>query len=234
MDINVYRSEGAASSVASRDFINRVYLWMAFGLAVTAAVSYGLSTSPRLLYALFSGGTATFFILVVIELGLVLFLSARVMTLSPATAQALFVAYAAVNGLTLAPIFLVYTGESVGTAFVTSAAMFGGMSAYGMLTKRDLSGWRSFLMMGLYGLIISGLINIFVGGSFASLVISVMGVLIFTGLAAYDTHKIRQAAEMADAYGEAAANAAIIGALTLYLDFINIFIYTLRIFGRRK
>lgn len=234
MNIKAYRSDGAASNVAARDFINRVYLWMAFGLAVTAAVSYGVSTSERLLYALFSGGTTTFFILIAIELGLVLFLSARVMTLRPATAQALFIAYAAVNGLTLAPIFLAYTGESVGTAFVTSAAMFGAMSAYGMMTKRDLSEWRSFLMMGLFGLIIAGLVNISVGSSFASLVISIIGVIIFTGLTAYDTYKIRSAAEMADAYGEGAQNFAIIGALNLYLDFVNMFLYVLRIFGRRK
>ncbi|MDR0648540.1 MAG: Bax inhibitor-1/YccA family protein, partial [Synergistaceae bacterium] len=168
------------------------------------------------------------------ELGIVFYLSSRIAKLSPATASALFFVYSALNGLTIAPILLVYTGSSVASAFLSTAGMFGAMSVYGTVTKRDLSGWRSFLTMGLIGLVIASVINIFFASERAGLVIAIMGVFVFTGLTAYDTYKIRAMASGVIGDDEASGKFAVLGALTLYLDFINMFIFILRIFGKRR
>jgi FtsH-binding integral membrane protein len=228
-----YRGVSARSDVAAEGFMTRVYMWMALGLAATAGVSYYTSTSPQILNALFGRGMAPFWILAVIEIGIVFYVSRRIATLSPTTASALFFVYSALNGLTLAPIFLAYTNESIASAFLSTAGMFGAMSVYGTVTKRDLSGWGSFLMMGLIGLIIASLINMFFASEKTSLVIAIMGVFIFTGLTAYDTQKLRAMASQVSG-DDTAAKYAVLGALSLYLDFVNMFIYLLRIFGKRK
>lgn len=240
MDMNSYNRparatpRAGAGDILAQGFMTKVYLWMTFGLLMTAGVSYYASTSQQLLYLLFGRGMVPFIVLAVVEIGIVIYLSAKIMTLNPTTASVLFFTYAALNGLTLAPIFLVYTDEAIYSAFLTSSLMFGAMSVYGTVTKRDLTGWGSFLMMGVIGLIIAGLINMFVLSAKADLVISIMGVIIFTGLTAYDTQKLRRMAnELADDDG-LRSNFAVLGALSLYLDFVNMFLYLLRIFGRRK
>jgi FtsH-binding integral membrane protein len=228
-----YESVSGRSDVFAQGFMQRVYLWMTIGLAVTGAVSYYVSTSETILTALFGNGVFPIIALVVVELGLVFYLSARVMTLNPSTASALFFVYSALNGLTIAPIFLIYTSESISSTFFISAGVFGGMCVYGSVTKRDLSEWGSFLIMGLWGIIIASLVNMFIGSEKTSLVISIMAVIIFTGLTAFDTQKLRRIA--AEGYGEDVRdNLAVLGALTLYLDFINIFLHLLRLMGKRK
>jgi FtsH-binding integral membrane protein len=207
---------------------------MCLGLAATAVVSYYVATSQQIMQLLFGGGMAPYFILAIAELGIVFYLSARVASMSPTTASVLFFVYAALNGLTIAPIFLLYTQESVSSAFFTSAAMFGAMSVYGTVTKRDLSGLGSFLMMGLIGLVVASLINMFVASERGGLVIAIMGVLIFTGLTAFDTQKLRRLASEVSGNDDAAGKYAVFGALTLYLDFINMFLFLLRIFGKRR
>lgn len=219
---------------AIQGFMTRTYLWMALGLAATGALAYYTAHSEAFMAMLFGQGMMPFFILAIAELGIVFYLSARIMTLAPTTASVLFFVYAALNGLTIAPIFLAYTEESLASAFFSAAAMFGVMSFYGATTKRDLSGWGSFLMMGLIGLIIASLINLFVKNSMADWVISVIGVIVFTGLAAFDTQKLRRIAGEFSRDDDAAARMSILGALTLYLDFINMFLFLLRIMGRRK
>jgi FtsH-binding integral membrane protein len=218
----------------SRAFMNEVYLWMTYGLVTTGIAAYYTASSMTILSMLFGHGAWPMIALVVIEFGLVIYLSAKVGSLSPTAAKSLFFAYSAINGLTLAPIFLIYTSETVSTAFFTTAATFGAMSVYGTMTRRDLSEWGSFFKMGLFGLMIALVINMFVGSSQADLVISIMGVIIFTGLTAYNTHKLRRFAEQSSLSEETLSSFAIIGALTLYLDFINIFLFLLQIFGRRR
>jgi FtsH-binding integral membrane protein len=227
-------SRTGAGDFVAQGFMTRVYMWMALGLAVTAGMSYYTATSPQIIYALFGRGMPVFWILALAELGIVLYLSARVATMNPATASALFFVYAVLNGLTIAPIFLVYTNESISSAFFTAAGMFGAMSVYGTVTKRDLTGWGSFLMMGVIGLVVASVINIFIGSDRMSLVISIMGVLIFTGLTAFHTQKLRRMAENLAGDEDNAARYAVLGALTLYLDFINMFLFLLRIFGKRR
>jgi FtsH-binding integral membrane protein len=227
-------SRSAAGDIVAQGFMSRVYMWMALGLAATAGVSYYTATSPQFIYALFGRGMAVFIILSLAELGIVLYLSARVATMNPTTASALFFVYAVLNGLTIAPIFLIYTNESISSAFFTAAGMFGAMSVYGTVTKRDLTGWGSFFMMGVIGLVVASLINMFIGSEKMSLVIAIMGVLVFTGLTAFDTQKLRRMAENLAGSEDNAARYAVLGALTLYLDFINMFLFLIRIFGRRR
>jgi FtsH-binding integral membrane protein len=224
----------AGDVVLAQGFMTKVYMWMTVGLVATAAMAYYVSTSASALRLLFGHGMIPIIVLAVVELGLVMFLSAKVMTLSPTVASALFFGYALLNGVTLAPIFLVYTGESVVTAFVASAAMFGGMSLYAVVTKRDLSTWGDFLKMGLWGILIALLVNMFVRSSKADLVISIIAVIVFTGLTAYDTFKLRALAAQGGLGDDTRDSLAVLGALQLYLDFINIFIHLLRIFGKRR
>jgi FtsH-binding integral membrane protein len=207
---------------------------MTIGLAATGAVSFYVSTSLAVLGALFGYGFVPLIVLSLAELGIVFFLSAKVMTLSPSTASALFFVYSVLNGLTLAPIFLLYTDESIASTFFISAAVFGGMSVYGTVTKRDLTSWGSFLAMGLWGLLIAIVVNMFIGSYRANLVISIIAVIVFTGLAAFDTQKLRRMAAESGYGGDARDNLAILGALALYLDFVNIFIHLLRIMGKRR
>lgn len=233
-ELKSYGKITSGSEILVQGFMAKVYLWMALGLCATGLIAYYTSSSEQILYMLLGKSRLPFFILLGAEIGIVLYLSSRITTLNPATANTLFFVYAALNGLTLAPIFLVYTQESISSAFFSAAATFGAMSAYGTLTKRDLSGLGSFLQMGVIGLLIALLINMFVGNSKADLVISIMGVLIFTGLTAFDTQKLRRLSQELSFREEEQSNLSILGALMLYLDFINMFLFLLRILGRRK
>lgn len=218
---------------AERAFLATVYMWMAAGLALTAVVSLFTVSTPALLQAVF-GNQIVFFALMFAELGLVIGVSAAINRISPATATALFLLYAALNGVTLAVVLLAYTGASVAGTFFVTAGMFGSMSLYGAVTKRDLASWGSFLFMGLIGVVIASLVNLFLKNDALGWVMAMAGVVVFTGLAAYDTNKLRALARQG--FGDAAAErkGAIIGALALYLDFINLFLMLLRLFGRRR
>jgi FtsH-binding integral membrane protein len=216
-------------AIARNTLIRQVYAWMGGGLLVTALLAMVTVSSPAILNAVF-GNRLVFYGLVLGELGLVIAISGAINRLGAGTASLLFVLYAALNGITMSAIFAVYTAESVASTFVITAATFGTMSAYGYLTRRDLTGWGSFLFMGLIGVVIASLVNIFTRSSAASWVISAVGVIVFTGLTAYDTQKIKSMA----ASGAEGRKPAILGALTLYLDFINLFLMLLRLLGNRR
>ena len=211
--------------------MQQVYLWMTAGLLVTGAVSSMLFNSPSLLGVLLN--PIVFIILFVVEIGLVLAISALINKMAPTLAMGLFILYAAVNGITLTPIFLAYTSASIATAFFTTAGMFAALTLYGSVTKRDLSGMGRFLMMALFGLCIATIVNIFLKNGVMDFVISIFGVLIFAGLTAYDTQRLNQVASQATSEDEI-GRFSIMGALILYLDFINLFLYLVRLFGRRR
>jgi len=213
-------------------FFPRVYGWMALGLLVSAVASFALLSSPAAMKFVF-GSKVVYFGLILGELGLVFYLSSRVMSMSPAMARGTFLAFAGLNGVTLASIFLVYTAGSIASTFMVSAATFGAMSAYGMATKRDLTGFGSFVVMGLFGVVIASVVNIFLQSEAVYWITTYIGVLVFVGLSAYDTWKLKRMAET-PGYGEALANLSILGALTLYLDFVNLFLMLLRLQGRRE
>jgi FtsH-binding integral membrane protein len=215
--------------VKQNDLIRKVYAWMGGGLAITAFMALITLSSPAILNAVL-GNKLIFYGLIIGELALVFTLSGAISKLSAATATLIFIAYAALNGITLSVVFLAYTANSITSTFVITAGMFGAMSIYGSMTKRDLTSWGSFLFMGLIGVVIASVVNIFVGSSAVSWVISGIGVLVFTGLTAYDTWKIKELA----AQGTEGRKPAILGALTLYLDFINLFLMLLRFTGSRK
>jgi FtsH-binding integral membrane protein len=176
------------------------------------------------------GNRLVFYGLMIGELALVIALSAAINRLSAAVATFMFIAYSALNGITLSVIFLVYTADSISSTFLVTAGMFGAMSAYGYMTRRDLTSWGSFLFMGLIGVVIASVVNIFMRNNSVSWIISGVGVIVFTGLTAYDTWKIKALA----AGGAEGRKPAILGALTLYLDFINLFLMLLRFLGRRR
>ncbi|HFQ89005.1 MAG TPA: Bax inhibitor-1/YccA family protein [Desulfobulbus sp.] len=215
---------------ASTVFLAKVFNWMAIGLGITGVVAY-LTASTSL--ALTIVASPVFFILVIAELGLVFYLSARIEKIQAATATGLFLLYSLLNGLTLSTIFLAYTRTCIGGTFLITAGMFGAMAVYGLVTRRDLSGVGSFMFMGLIGIILASVVNIFLKSSSLYWAISVIGVLVFVGLTAYDVQRIKQMGEQGImAQGETAIRkGAIIGALALYLDFINLFLMLLRIFG---
>ena len=215
--------------VRQNTLIRQVYAWMGAGLTVTAIMALVTLSSPAILTAIV-GNRMLFFGLMIGELALVFILSGAINRLSASTATLIFVAYSALNGVTLSVVALVYTANSIASTFVVTAGMFGAMSIYGYVTKRDLTSWGSFLFMGLIGVVIASVVNIFVGSSAVSWVISAIGVVVFTGLTAYDTWKIKEMA----AQGTEGRKPAILGALTLYLDFINLFLMLLRFTGSRR
>ena len=216
-------------AIVRNTLIRQVYAWMGGGLLVTALMAMVTVSSPAILNTVY-GNRLVFYGLILGELGLVVAISGAINRLSAAVASLLFVLYAALNGITMSVIFAVYTAESVASTFVITAATFGAMSAFGYLTRRDLTGWGSFLFMGLIGVVIASLVNIFTQSSAASWIISAVGVIVFTGLTAYDTQKIKAMA----ATGAEGRKPAILGALTLYLDFINLFLMLLRLLGNRR
>jgi FtsH-binding integral membrane protein len=206
-----------------------VYRWMTLGLGVTALIAYSVATSEAAL-RLVIGNRLVFFGLIIAEFGLVIALSAAASRLSGAAAGGLFLLYSALNGATLSVVLLAYTGSSVGIAFVTTAGTFGAMSVYATVTRRDLSSWGSFLFMGLIGVVIASLVNLFLQSGLTSFVISCAAVVVFTGLAAYDTQKLRAFARS----GGGSAAMPVTGALALYLDFVNLFLALLRLLGNRR
>ena len=224
--ISIEQARQDAASI----FLAKVFNWMAVGLGITGVTAY--VTAATGLAAIIIG-SPLFLIIAIGTLGLVFFLSARIDKIQAGTASALFVGYSVLNGLFFSTIFLRYTGTSIGGTFLITAGMFGGMAVYGLVTKRDLSGWGSFLFMGLIGLIIASIVNIFLASPAVYWVTSMIGVFIFTGLTAYDVQKIKRMGEegiMAQGQ-EAITKGAIMGALALYLDFINLFLMLLRFFG---
>jgi FtsH-binding integral membrane protein len=223
----------AAAATAERvtAFLRKVYGWMFVGLGVTAAVAVGVASSPALVQAIF-GNRILFFGLIIAELGLVFYLSARVNKLAPATASGLFLLYSALNGATLAMIFLAFTGTSIATTFFVTAGMFGALALYGSTTKRSLAGVGQFVFMGLIGVVLASLVGMFVKSEGLQFVISIVGVIVFTGLTAWDAQRLKA---MAVAVPEGQSGSyAVVGALSLYLDFINLFLFMLRFLGGRR
>jgi uncharacterized protein len=220
----------AESAERTRVFFRTVYAWMFGGLLVTALAAMWVVASPAM-QQLVLANRMVFFGLLIAELGLVMYLNFAIHKMSPAAAASAFLVYSLLNGLTLSVIFFVYTQGSIARAFATAAATFGAMSVYGMVTKRDLSKFGSFLFMGVIGILITMIINMFVRSTALDMAISLIGVFVFLGITAYHTHQLKAMAQTA---GERSEQLAIIGALSLYLAFINIFLFLLRIFGGRR
>jgi FtsH-binding integral membrane protein len=217
------------ASDVERRFMSAVYRWMSLGLLVTAGVAFYVASTPAALQVVL-GNRAVFWGLVIAQFGLVIALSAAVNKLSAGVAGALFLLYSALTGATLSVVLLAYTGASVAAAFAVTAGTFLAMSVFATVTKRDLSGWSTFLFMGLIGIVIASLVNIFLKSSMMQWVLSAAGVVVFTGLTAYDTQRLRRMA----AAGAGVAALPVNGALALYLDFINLFLSILNIFGGRR
>ncbi len=215
---------------ASTVFLAKVFNWMAVGLGITGLVAMFTVSSG---FAQSIAASPLYWILLIAEIGMVFYLAARIDKLEPGTATGIFIAYAVMNGVTLSVLFLMYSGASIAGTFLITAGMFAAMAVYGLVTKRDLSGWGSFLFMGLIGVLLASVVNIFLQSSSLYWAVSVIGVFVFVGLTAYDTQKIKEMGEQGIMeQGEAAIRrGAILGALTLYLDFINLFILLLRFFG---
>jgi len=228
------RAVFASSSVRTAErvsaFLTKVYGWMCIGLGITAVVAFMVAGSPALVRILV-GNQLVFLALVLAELGLVFFLSARVQSLEPGAAAGLFVAYSALNGVTLSVILLAYTGASVGTTFVVTAGMFGALAFFGTTTTRSLAGFGQFFFMGLIGLVLASIVGMFWHNDALQFLITVVGVIVFTGLTAWDAQRLKQmGAELPEGQGGAYA---IVGALSLYLNFVNLFLMLLRLQGRR-
>ena len=223
---------GSRSLVDSSAFLRKVYAFMSAGLFATAVTATVVASSDTMLRVI-AGNPTVFIGLLIVEVVMVLAFSALANRLSTVAAGALFFTYAVVNGLTLSVIFLAYTASSIGSTFFVTAGTFGALSLYGYATKRDLSGLGSFAMMGLIGLIIASVVNLFLHSSMIYWLTTFVGVIVFTALTAYDTQKLKR-------YGASVTNpqdqtkVAMQGALTLYLDFINLFLYMLRLLGRRR
>jgi len=212
-------------------FLRSVYGWMCAGLAITAVVAFSIASSPALIQAVVMN-RLLFILLFVAQIGLVFYLSARVDRIAPGTASLLFVGYSALTGVTLSVLVLVYTGASIATTFVVTAGMFGALALYGTTTARSLAGFGQFLFMGLIGLVLASLVGMFWHSEALQFLISVVGVIVFTGLTAWDAQRLKQ---MALALPEGQVGSyAIVGALSLYLDFINLFVFLLRFLGTRR
>lgn len=214
-----------------RSYMLSVYNYMGLGLAITGLVAAFIAATPALYVPIFT--TPLKWVVMLAPLGFVFFLSAKIQTMSAGAAQATFWAFAAIMGLSMASIFLVFTGASIARVFFITAGMFGAMSLYGYTTKRDLSGMGSFLFMGLIGIIIASVVNLFIGSSALQFGISVIGVLVFVGLTAYDTQQIKEMYYELDS-SDVSTRKAIMGALRLYLDFINLFMMLLHLFGATR
>jgi uncharacterized protein len=225
------RTQAADIDVGLRAHMQKVFALMGVGTAITGLVAFFTAQSPTLLQAIYE--TPLRWVVFLAPFGFILALSFGIQRMRASTAQLVFWAFAAVMGLSLASIFLVYTGQSIVTTFFVSSSTFFAMALYGYTTKRDLTGWGSFLFMGLIGLIIASIVNLFVASSALQFAISAIGVLIFTGLTAYDTQKIKEMYYGGDD-AETGGKKAIMGALALYLDFINLFLYLLRFIGDRR
>lgn len=221
------------SITVTNTFFQKVYLWMTAGLGMTALAAFFMLSSSAAQQLIF-GNRMIFYGLIFGELGLVFALSAAINRISALTATLMFLGYSALNGITFAAIFLIYTNSSIVSAFLITSGTFAAMSMYGYATKRDLTGFGSFLFMGLIGLVIASVVNIFLHSQMIYWITSYIGVFIFVGLTAYDTQKIKQIGQAGFASRQDRQKAAILGALRLYLDFINLFLMLLRIMGNRR
>lgn len=232
MEYRSYQEESRLMDLV-QSFFMQVYGWMFLGLLTTGALAYYTTTSETLLNLIF-GNPYAIWVLLIAQLGLVMGISGAIRTLSYSVAGFLFFIYSALMGLTLSSIFLVYTSESISTVFFITAGTFGAVSIYGYFTKADLTKMGSILFMALIGLIIASVVNIFLQNPTLYWILSYAGVLIFVGLTAYDTQKLKNLVYSSNADSDTINKLAILGALTLYLDFINLFLYLLRIFGKRR
>ena len=224
-------SYGTGAVTVAR-FMNNVYAWMSAGLALTAVVAWVVAHNARALATILNPGT--FILLILIQLALVMFISYAVQRINAGVATGLFLLYAALNGLTFSVLFLVYRLGDIGVCFAITAGMFGGMSLIGYVTQIDLSSFSGFLFMGLLGVIIASVVNFFVASTMLYWIITYAAVFIFLGLTAYDTQKLKEIAYATEGDPNMANRLAINGALTLYLDFINLFLLMLRILGNRR
>ncbi|MDO4930696.1 MAG: Bax inhibitor-1/YccA family protein [Bacteroidales bacterium] len=227
--INVYSSADRATAFSA--LMRKMYLWMTLGLAMTGLTAAYVASNAALMQTIF-GSSSTLLILIIAEVALVWILSARIMKMSFMTAGLMFAAYSILNGATLSVIFLAYSAEVIATTFFATAGTFGAMSLIGYFVKRDLSAIGRFCFMALIGIIIASIVNIFVASSALYWGITYLGVLIFAGLTAYDTQKLKlMMMQYGDELNEGTMKLALLGSLTLYLDFINLFLFLLRIFG---
>ena len=229
---NLSIDDQLAMSSAFPVLMRKVYVWMTLALVITGFTAYGVATSPGVQQAIFTN-QIVFWGLVIAEFALVIGVSAAINRLSLATATLMFILYSVINGALLSSIFLIYTASSISTVFFITAGTFAAMALIGYTTKTDLSSIGKYLFMALIGLIIATFVNFFIKSSSFDYILSYIGVLIFVGLTAYDSQKIKQMLLQAPDAGEGAQKIALLGALSLYLDFINLFLYLLRIFGRR-
>ena len=231
---NVYsRERELEMSSAFPVLMRKVYLWMTLALVITGFTAYYVATSETLMMALFTN-QILFWGLVIGELVLVFSLSAAINRLSLTTATLMFVLYSVINGATMSFIFLAYTASSITNVFLITAGTFAVMAVFGYFTKTDLTSWGKILMMALIGIIIATIVNIFTKSEGLAMILNYLGVLVFVGLTAYDSQKIKQMLLQATDVDEGTKKIALLGALTLYLDFVNLFLYLLRIFGRRR
>ena len=227
------REQELSMSAAFPVLMRKVYVWMTLALVITGATAYGVATSPGLMMAI-ATNKLLFWGLIIAEFGLVVAISAAINKLSLTTATLLFVLYSVINGATLSFIFAIYTMSSIASVFFITAGTFAVMAVIGYTTKKDLTSMGKILFMALIGIIIATIVNIFLKSTGLQMIVSYLGVLIFVGLTAYDSQKIKQMLLMAPDAGEGAQKIALLGALSLYLDFVNLFIYLLRIFGKRE
>lgn len=232
-DVDSLRNKDYAMSTAFPALMRKVFVWMTLALAITGLTAYGVATSPTILSLIFSS-KVTFFGLIIAEFALVFAISGAINRLSLSTATLLFILYSVINGATLSTIFFAFSVATIGKVFFITAGTFGAMALVGYTTKTDLTSMGKLLFMALLGIIIASVVNMFVGSSGLDLILSYVGVLVFVGLTAYDTQKIKQMCQSAPDAGESAQKLALIGALSLYLDFINLFLYLLRIFGNNR
>ena len=230
---NLSVDEQLSMSAAFPVLMRKVYVWMTLALVITGFTAYGVATSPGVLQLIF-GNQILFWGMIIAELALVIGVSAAINRLSLTMATLMFILYSVINGALFSSIFLIYTASSIATVFFITAGTFGVMALIGYTTKTDLTSIGKYLFMALIGLIIATLVNMFIKSEGFTYILSYIGVLIFVGLTAYDSQKIKQMLLQAPDAGEGAQKLALLGALTLYLDFINLFIYLLRIFGRRE
>lgn len=222
----------AVSPDVLRTYVQRVYAWMVGGLMVTALTAMGLASNESLMMAILSG--PVMWIALLGPVAMVWFLAARIDTMKPSTAAGLFIAYSLLNGVAFSSIFLIYELGSIFQVFLIAAVMYACAALYGFTTKRDLTNWGAFLMMGIIGLLVAMVVNWFLQSPAVTWAFSIIGVVIFTGLTAYDMQRIKEQAIVMHAGDAFASKRAIIGALSLYLNFINIFLFLLRLFGNRK
>ena len=231
-DARAHMSQDAIAAEQQR-FMVRVYNWMTAGLGITGFMAMWVANSETLLRIVF-GNPIVPIVLIVAQIGLVFYLAARVHHMSASKAQGVFILYAGLTGITFSAIFLVYTAASITSTFLVTAGTFGAMSFYGYTTKKDLTSWGSFLFMGLIGIVIASVVNMFMQSAAIYWIVTYAGVLIFVGLTAYDTQKIKEMNILGNEGTDEDTKEAISGALTLYLDFINLFLMLLRIMGDRR